>query len=283
MLTPQEISLIDPLIDLALQEDLGEVGDLSTQAILQQPTRTIAATMHTKACGVVSGFEVAERVLSRLGTVKFSPLCEPGTWVEAGTTIVEMKGDYAVLLQSERIMLNFMQRMSGISTATHHFVEAVKGTNCRILDTRKTVPGLRVIDKMAVRDGGGSNHRMGLFDMIMLKDNHIKAAGGIRQAMALARRNLPLSVKIEVETTTLEQVQEALSLGADIIMLDNMSLERMREAVAMVAGRCRLEASGNMSLERVSEVAALGVDYISVGALTHSVKALDISMNFITD
>lgn len=283
MLTPQEISLIDPLIDLALQEDLGEVGDLSTQAILQQPTRTIAATMHTKACGVVSGFEVAERVLSCLGTVKFSPLCEPGTWVEAGTTIVEMKGDYAVLLQSERIMLNFMQRMSGISTATHHFVEAVKGTNCRILDTRKTVPGLRVIDKMAVRDGGGSNHRMGLFDMIMLKDNHIKAAGGIRQAMALARRNLPLSVKIEVETTTLEQVQEALSLGADIIMLDNMSLERMREAVAMVAGRCRLEASGNMSLERVSEVAALGVDYISVGALTHSVKALDISMNFITD
>ena len=188
---------------------------------------------------------------------------------------------YATLLTAERLLLNFMQRMSGIATETHRYVAACEGTNTHILDTRKTAPGLRLLDKMAVRHGGGRNHRMGLYDMIMLKDNHIKAVGSITKAVEMVHSQLPLSVKVEVETTCLQEVEEALSAGADIIMLDNMSNEAMLEAVRLINHRCAVEASGNMTLERIREVAALGVDYISVGALTHSVKALDISMNFI--
>ena len=188
---------------------------------------------------------------------------------------------YATLLTAERLLLNFMQRMSGIATETHRYVTACEGTNTHILDTRKTAPGLRLLDKMAVRHGGGRNHRMGLYDMIMLKDNHIKAVGSITKAVEMVHSQLPLSVKVEVETTCLKEVEEALSAGADIIMLDNMSNEAMLEAIRLINHRSAVEASGNMTLERIREVAALGVDYISVGALTHSVKALDISMNFI--
>lgn len=169
--------------------------------------------------------------------------------------------------------------MSGIATATSHYMKELAGTHTQLLDTRKTAPGLRVLDKMAVHHGGGANHRMGLYDMIMLKDNHIKIAGGIPNAVKAVKQNLPLSIKVEVETTTLEEVQQAIDAGADIIMLDNMSNETMAEAVKLIAGRAKTEASGNMSIPRLQGVAATGVDYISVGALTHSVTAMDISMN----
>lgn len=171
--------------------------------------------------------------------------------------------------------------MSGIATMTARYAEALKGTAVRLLDTRKTAPGMRITDKMAVRHGGGHNHRMGLYDMIMLKDNHIKVAGGIPQAIEAARRALPLSIKLEVETSNLAEVEEAVRYGADIIMLDNMDNDTMCEAVRLIAGRARTEASGNMTLERLQSVAETGVDYISVGALTHSVTAMDISMNFL--
>ena len=204
-----------------------------------------------------------------------------GDSVQKGNKIMAITASYATLLTAERLLLNFMQRMSGIATETHRYVAACEGTNTHILDTRKTAPGLRLLDKMAVRHGGGRNHRMGLYDMIMLKDNHIKAVGSITKAVEMVHSQLPLSVKVEVETTCLKEVEEALSAGADIIMLDNMSNEAMLEAVRLINHRSAVEASGNMTLERIREVAALGVDYISVGALTHSVKALDISMNFI--
>lgn len=177
-------------------------------------------------------------------------------------------------------MLNFLQRMSGIATATHLLVSLIEGTKAVVLDTRKTAPGHRVTDKLAVRHGGGSNHRMGLYDMAMIKDNHIKTAGSISRAIEQVKAVTPLSVKVEVETTNLNEVEEALAGGADIIMLDNMTIETMKEAVALIAGRAKTEASGNITLERIREVAETGVDYISVGALTHSVKALDMSMNF---
>ena len=175
-------------------------------------------------------------------------------------------------------MLNFLQRMSGIATYTHQCVQCVSGTKTQILDTRKTAPGHRLTDKMAVRDGGGTNHRASLSDMVMLKDNHIAMAGGILPAVEEVRPNLPISILIEVETTTLEEVQEALDAGADIIMLDNMDIETMRRAVVLINGQAKVEASGNMTAERLAAVAAVGVDYISIGALTHSVRAFDISM-----
>lgn len=175
-------------------------------------------------------------------------------------------------------MLNFLQRMSGIATYTHQCVQCVSGTKTQILDTRKTAPGHRLTDKMAVRDGGGTNHRASLSDMVMLKDNHIAMAGGILPAVEEVRPNLPISILIEVETTTLEEVQEALDAGADIIMLDNMDIETMRRAVVLINGQAKVEASGNMTVERLASVAAVGVDYISIGALTHSVRAFDISM-----
>ena len=199
--------------------------------------------------------------------------------VKKGDIILRIEASYRTLLCGERLSLNILQRMSGIATATSHYMKELAGTHTQLLDTRKTAPGLRVLDKMAVHHGGGSNHRMGLYDMIMLKDNHIKIAGGIPNAVKAVKQNLPLSIKVEVETTTLEEVQQAIDAGADIIMLDNMSNETMAEAVRLIAGRAKTEASGNISIPRLQGVAATGVDYISVGALTHSVTALDISMN----
>ena len=177
-------------------------------------------------------------------------------------------------------MLNFLQRMSGIATMTARCVAKLEGTHARLLDTRKTLPGHRLTDKLAVRHGGGTNHRMGLYDMAMLKDNHIKAAGSITDAVRQAKQSLPISIQIEVETKDIDEVREALAAGADIIMLDNMSLEQMTEAVKLIDGRAKTEASGNITLETIAGVAQTGVDFISMGALTHSVKALDISMNF---
>lgn len=271
--------LIDRIIALAFEEDI-QTGDITTNSIIPEEQQYMAS-LSMKADGVISGLSIAKKVFEYLGKpIEWRAYFKDGDKVKKGDLIAEVKADYRVLLQMERTALNFLQRMSGIATATSKFVEAVKGTKTRILDTRKTAPGLRVLDKMAVHHGGGLNHRMGLFDMVMLKDNHIKAAGGITEAVTSVRENLPLSIRIEVETTNLEQVREALASHVDIIMLDNMDNQTMSEAVSLIGHRAKTEASGNMTIDRVAEVAAVGVDYISVGALTHSVKALDISMNF---
>ncbi|GAD07222.1 Probable nicotinate-nucleotide pyrophosphorylase [carboxylating] [Porphyromonas crevioricanis] len=270
---------LDDLIKLAFREDIF-TGDVATEAIIpiqEEATAIISA----KAEGIISGIEVAHRVLNYLGENEFTPLVNDGDRVHPGQELIRMKAKYNVLLSAERTMLNFMQRMSGIATATNQLVAAIEGTGTRLLDTRKTLPGHRYTDKMAVRHGGGLNHRMGLYDMAMLKDNHIKISGGITAAVRNARKQLPISILIEVETSTLEEVKEAVAVGADIIMLDNMSCEMMKQAVDIIGHKAKAEASGNITLERIAQVAATGVDYISVGAITHTVKALDISMNFV--
>lgn len=275
-------NLIEELIDLAIEEDV-YTGDISTDAIIPVNSRA-TALMTAKAEGVISGLEVIRKVYERFeDDFGWKPYVRDGQKVRKGDKILEITAQYRTLLYGERLSLNILQRMSGIATATARFVAELEGTGTVILDTRKTAPGMRVLDKMAVRDGGGHNHRMGLYDMVMLKDNHIKIAGGIPQAVAAVKGNLPLSVKLEVETTSLEEVRQAVEAGADIIMFDNMDNATMAEAVKIVGGRAKTEASGNMSIPRLKEVAATGVDYISVGALTHSVTALDISMNIIQE
>jgi nicotinate-nucleotide pyrophosphorylase (carboxylating) len=203
---------------------------------------------------------------------------DDGCRAKKGDVIAEVSGSLSNILQVERVALNIFQRMSGIATLTAKYVEAVRGTKAKILDTRKTMPGLRVLDKMAVRIGGGYNHRTGLYDGVLIKDNHIEAAGGITAAVKAQRKRLPHTLKIEVETKNIQEVKEALKCGVDVIMLDNMTIPAMKKAVDFVAGRALLEASGNVSLQSVSEIAATGVDLISIGELTHSVRAADISL-----
>ncbi len=233
-----------------------------------------------KADGVISGLEIARRVYEYFEKdILWEPCVKDGTPVKKGDIILRIEASYRCLLLGERLSLNILQRMSGIATETAKYVKELAGTHTRLLDTRKTAPGLRVLDKMAVKDGGATNHRMGLYDMAMIKDNHIKVAGGITNAVKAVRANIPAGIKIEVETTNLNEVREALAVQADIIMLDNMSNTEMAEAVKIINGQAQTEASGNMSIPRLKEVAATGVDFISVGALTHSVSALDISMN----
>lgn len=272
--------LLDQLIDIAIEEDIS-TGDLATNALIAKGQRA-TALITAKADGVISGLAVAERVLETISTEEylFEPYLQDGDRVAKGDKILKIEGTYRDLLTSERLMLNFLQRMSGIATATRQMVDLIAGTKAQLLDTRKTVPGHRLTDKLAVKHGGGTNHRMGLYDMAMIKDNHIKAAGGISKAIKQVKATLPISVKVEVETTNLEEVKEALQGGADIIMLDNMSSEMMKEAVALIGNNAATEASGNITHERIREVAETGVDFISVGALTHSVRALDMSMNF---
>ena len=272
--------LLDQLIDIAIEEDIS-TGDLATNALIAKGQRA-TALITAKADGVISGLAVAERVLETISTEEylFEPFLQDGDRVAKGDKILKIEGTYRDLLPSERLMLNVLQRMSGFATATRQMVDLIAGTKAQLLDTRKTVPGHRLTDKLAVKHGGGTNHRMGLYDMAMIKDNHIKAAGGISKAIKQVKSTLPISVKVEVETTNLEEVQEALQGGADIIMLDNMSSEMMKEAVALIGNNAATEASGNITHERIREVAETGVDFISVGALTHSVRALDMSMNF---
>lgn len=270
--------LIDRLIDLAIEEDIA-TGDVTTDSIIPAHSRAVAE-MKMKADGVISGLEIARRVYERFEQdFVWDAKVKDGDEVKKGEVILRIEASYRCLLLGERLSLNILQRMSGIATETAKYVKELAGTHTQLLDTRKTAPGLRVLDKMAVKDGGGTNHRMGLYDMVMIKDNHIKVAGGITQAVHAVRAYVPAGMKIEVETTNLEEVREALATGADIIMLDNMDNAAMAEAVKIIGGKAKTEASGNMSLARLKEVAATGVDYISVGALTHSVKALDISMN----
>ncbi len=269
----------DALIALALQEDVGS-GDVATRALIR-PESMITARWVAKAEGVLSGLEVALRVFQTLDSrITMESAFGAGERVKAGDTVATFYGDYQALLTGERTALNFVQRMSGIATATRAFVDAIGDLPTRLLDTRKTLPGHRVLDKQAVRDGGGTNHRMGLYDLAMIKDNHIVAAGGIAAAVKAVRAAIPAYLRVEVETSSLAEVAEALEARADIIMLDNMSLEMMREAVALIGHRALTEASGNVTVERVRAIAETGVDFISTGAITHSVKALDISMKF---
>lgn len=271
-------NLIDKLIDLALEEDIN-TGDITTESII--PASSLAvATMTAKAAGVVSGLEIVKRVFERFQKdIKFTPYVKDGDAVAKGDVILRIEATYPTLLRGERLSLNIFQRMSGIATETARYAGELAGTKTGLLDTRKTAPGLRVLDKMAVKHGGGTNHRMGLYDMAMIKDNHIKMAGSIAAAVEQVRSRIPAGIKVEVEATDLEEVRQAIDAGADIIMLDNMNNADMAKAVEMIAGKAKTEASGNMSISRLKEVAATGVDYISVGALTHTVTAMDISMN----
>ena len=274
-------NLINKLIDLGIEEDIN-TGDITTESIIPESMNAVA-TMTAKQDGVISGLEIVKMVYERFqkDTV-FTPYFKNGDTVKKGDVILKVEATYPTLLRGERLSLNIFQRMCGIATETAKYVKELVGSSTELLDTRKTAPGLRVLDKMAVKDGGGTNHRMGLYDMAMIKDNHIKMAGGITKAVEQVRANIPADVKIEVEATNLAEVQEAVAAGADIIMFDNMTNEAMTEAAAYIKSTgkpIKTEASGNMSIPRLKEVAATGVDYISVGALTHTVKAMDISMN----
>jgi nicotinate-nucleotide pyrophosphorylase (carboxylating) len=264
------------LIDIALSDDVGE-GDITTDNIIPEGTKR-KAIMVAKADGVIAGLPIAEMVFKKLDPdLKWNVLVQEGEKVKNGDTLVEFEGSYRALLTGERTALNFLQRLSGIATMSAKYADAVKDFQTVILDTRKTLPGFNKLDKYAVKTGGANNHRHGLHDMAMIKDNHIEVAGGITAAVNAVRSKVEIGIKIEVETTTLAQVQEAIDAKADIIMLDNMDNETMRKAVKLIAGRAKVEASGNMTFERLHDVAATGVDYISIGALTHSVTALDIS------
>ncbi len=273
--------LIDQIITLAFEEDVA-TGDITTNALIPKNSRAVA-TLTMKANGIVSGLEIAGKVFSRLDKdIICTPYFKEGEKVSQGDVILKVEGNFRALLTAERTVLNILQRMSGIATATALYVKETEGTQTHLLDTRKTAPGMRILDKMAVKAGGGTNHRMGLYDLALIKDNHIKVAGSITRAVQQVRDHITPGVRIEVETTCIEEVKEALTSGADIIMLDNMSTSLMAEAVRLVDKKAKTEASGNMTLGRIREVSATGVDYISVGALTHSVTALDISMNIQT-
>ena len=274
-------NLINKLLDLGIEEDIN-TGDVTTESIIPESMNAVAP-MTAKQEGIVSGIEIVKMVYDRFqDNVVFTPYFKDGDFVKKGEVILKIEASYPTLLKGERLSLNLFQRMSGIATETAKYVRELEGTGTELLDTRKTAPGMRVIDKLAVKHGGGTNHRMGLYDMAMIKDNHIKMAGGIPKAVEQVRAKIDPSIKIEVETTNRVEVKQAIEAGADIIMLDNMSNDAMKEAVEIIkaSGKgIKTEASGNMSIPRLIEVAATGVDYISVGALTHTVKAMDISMN----
>jgi nicotinate-nucleotide pyrophosphorylase (carboxylating) len=268
---------IDRIIENALLEDI-HTGDITTQAVVPGK-RSAVARLIAKESMILAGIDVAARVFALVDQeVLFTAHFSDGSLLKSGDVIADITGDAASLLQAERVALNLLQRMCGIATLTTRYKQAVAGTGAKVVDTRKTTPGLRQLEKYAVRIGGGNNHRSGLYDAVLIKENHIAAAGGLSVAVERARAFVPHTMKIEVETETLDQVAEALSVGADIIMLDNMDLETMRRAVALIGGRSLTEASGGVTLETIAGIAATGVDIISVGALTHSARAMDISM-----
>lgn len=269
---------IDEIISNALKEDMPE-GDVTTDALFNN--QRTKATLIAKGAGAVSGLDVFATVMRHVDdTLDIVFTVNDGSLVEEGKRIGHIHGNTASILKAERTALNLLQRMSGIATMTRRFTDAVKDTGCRIYDTRKTAPNLRILDKRAVKDGGGLNHRFSLSDMVLIKDNHISAAGSITDAVRAARHHVGDSKEIEIEVENVEQFKEALNTAADRIMLDNMDLGTMRTCVGINKGAKFLEASGNMTLERVRAVARTGVDAISVGALTHSVSAFDISLRF---
>ena len=275
--------LVEAIVDLALREDIGK-GDVTTEAVFSGAEQ-VEAFFVAKEGGILAGNALAAFIAARVDSrIQFRQLIEDGSRIKRGDLIAEITGPAGAILTAERTCLNFMQRMSGIATKTNRFAAALEGTNTRLLDTRKTMPGQRWTDKLAVKLGGGTNHRFCLDDMYLIKENHITVAGGVRQALqacAAHREKLGGTQKIEIEVVTASQIDEVLETGiADIILLDNMNNKELTEAVQRINGAAQTEASGNMTLERLAAVAATGVDYISVGSITHSVHALDISLLF---
>jgi nicotinate-nucleotide pyrophosphorylase (carboxylating) len=270
---------IETIIEAALKEDMPD-GDITSESVIP-PESISRAIVLAKEKGILAGIDVAASVFAKIDPhVVFKKQVEDGSVLSPGDTIASLKGNSISLLKGERTALNFLQRMSGIATLTRKFVQGLEGFQTRILDTRKTTPVLRNLEKYAVQVGGGTNHRLNLSDMVLIKDNHLKIVRSISEAVKRARDKVGPSIKIEVETTDLEEVKEAVRAGADMIMLDNMSPERMKEVVSWVDGRIPLEASGNVNLSMLREIASSGVDFISVGRLTHSYDSLDISMEF---
>jgi nicotinate-nucleotide pyrophosphorylase (carboxylating) len=277
MTLPISLDQLDRLVREALAEDVG-AGDVTTQATVAADARAEAQIV-AKADGVIAGLPVAGRVFYQLDPqLEFRPLVGEGETVRPGQTVARLFGRAHPILTGERTALNFLQHLSGIATRTARFVALVQGTRARVVDTRKTVPGLRALAKYAVRTGGGHNHRFGLSDAVLIKENHIGAAGGIAAAVSRARSFAPHTMRVEVEARNPREVDEALAAGADIILLDNMTVEQLRAAVEQIGARALTEASGGITEENVAAIAATGVDIISIGALTHSVPALDLSL-----
>ena len=276
----KESILIDKIIKQALLEDIG-TGDITTESIIPSNLKA-KGIIKTSEEGVVAGLDIVHLVFQKLDSeIIFQEKIKDGTKISRNKVLAEIAGSAQTILQGERVALNFLQRMSGIATITSKFCQEVKDFPVRIVDTRKTTPGLRILEKYAVRMGGGYNHRFGLYDAVLIKDNHIAVAGGIKSAVNSIRKQISHTVKIEVEVENLSQLQEALEMKVDIIMLDNMDLNTMKKAVKMVKGKVLIEASGGITLEKVREIAQTGVDLISIGSLTHSVKSLDISMEIV--
>jgi nicotinate-nucleotide pyrophosphorylase (carboxylating) len=270
----------DTIVKAALREDIPD-GDVTSESIIS-PDSSALAVFLARENGILAGLPVARRTFELVDqNVEFRGDFEDGQAIRKDDVLARVCGPTMALLKAERTALNFLQRLSGIATVTRRFVDAVAGTKTRILDTRKTTPGLRLLEKYAVRMGGGTNHRLGLSDMVLIKDNHIRHVGSIAEAVRRARGKAPSGMKIEIEVTKLDEAREALEAGADIVMLDNMLMDEMAMVVQLFAGRVPIEVSGNVTLERAHEIAALGVDFISVGALTHSARALDISLEFL--
>lgn len=271
---------IEAIVRLALDEDVG-TGDITTNSTVPEGARA-SGTFLAKAEGVLSGLEVARTVFREVDSgVSFRPVLADGDAFQPGTALASVEGPARGVLTAERVSLNFLQRLSGVATATARYAEAVQGTGARIIDTRKTTPGMRLLEKAAIRHGGGHNHRVGLSDGILIKDNHLAALGGdnpVEQAIQAAREAAPHTLKVEVEVTSLAQLEQALEAGADVIMLDNMDIATMAEAVRRTGGRALIEASGGITFDTLRKVAETGVDLISVGALTHSAPAVDISL-----
>lgn len=278
-----DYKIIDKIIQSALKEDIGD-GDITTIATISREKQALASFL-VKQEGILAGLSIAERVFHLLDkSIEFTGKIEDGSKVNNGDIVATVEGNARTILTAERTALNFLQRMSGIATFANIFVEAVKHTKAEIIDTRKTAPGLRYLDKLAVKLAGCKNHRIGLYDMFLIKDNHIEVAGSITNAVNACRdynfRNHS-NYLIEVEVKNLAETEEAINSNTDVIMLDNFSIDDMSKAVRLIDGKCKVEASGGVSLENVKQIAETGVDYISVGALTHSAKALDISLNII--
>lgn len=268
--------LAEENIRRALNEDL-QYGDITTESVVFED-RLAKVDIIAKEDGVVAGIEVFKMVFKILGKVEVSFYIKDGEEVKKGEKFGEVYGDAKNILSGERVALNYMQRMCGIATLTRAFTKKLEGTRTKLLDTRKTTPNMRLFEKYAVKVGGGTNHRFGLNDGVMIKDNHIEAAGGIKNAVFLARKNSPFVRKIEVEVENIDQLKEALEAKVDIIMLDNMNIDMLKESVELIGDKAEIEASGNVTLETIEEIAKTGVDFISTGAVTHSFKVLDISM-----
>ena len=268
--------LVEQNVKRALNEDL-QYGDITTESVVLDH-KIAKVDIIAKEKGVIAGTEVFKMVFKILGDVEVDFSVSDGDQVEKGQHFGQVSGDAKKILMGERVALNYMQRMCGIATLTREFVGRLEGTKVKLLDTRKTTPNMRIFEKYAVKVGGGTNHRFGLNDGVMIKDNHIEAAGGIKNAVSLARKNSPFVRKIEVEVESIEQLNEALEAKADIIMLDNMDIKALKEAVKLIDNRAEVEASGNVTLDNIREIAETGVDFISTGSVTHSFKVLDISM-----